>query len=149
MDVNDDYIVIINKNPAADTMVGTSKSKRPRILSVGSSATIFWQQFANDPKPLRFKSAGGKPCCSRYNHSKKREQAMMHLNDCHAFTRQGLELRITVRMIAPNGAWDAHHVNLGFFITEDLKTEYSHKQCKWLSATLIHTSMKSIKSGGM
>ena len=65
-------------------------SKRARGRNVAS----FWQYFTDDPEPHKLKSAVCKHCRTRFNHHKKSEQAMKHLNACHAFRKamNGIEI---------------------------------------------------------
>ncbi|KAI2498263.1 transposase [Fragilaria crotonensis] len=67
--------------------------KRP---SRGGRAAVmsFWQYFTDETEPHKLKSAVCKHCRTKFNHHKKSEQAMQHLNACHAFRKEmnGIEM---------------------------------------------------------
>ena len=85
-----------NSNLSDDTAMDTiiNKNSKWARASGGHSATTFWQYVTDDFEPQKLKSAVCNHCCTRYNHHKKSEQAMIHLNACHAFCKamNGIEI---------------------------------------------------------
>jgi hypothetical protein len=98
----------------------------------GRNISNFGQYFTDDPKPHTMKSALCKHCCARFNHHKKSEQAMKHLNACHEFRKEmnGMEIADRPDWSTPNKKRVASSTNSNATPTSSI------------AASLVQTSIK-------
>jgi hypothetical protein len=102
MDLDQDDDVIVCFDGTAE-IAGTTELSAVKIAR-GRPISNFWQYFTDDPEPHKMKSAVCKHCHTRFNHHKKSEQAIKHLNACHGFRKEmnGMEIADRPDWYTPN-----------------------------------------------